>query len=191
MTRKRKLREEERALWDQVARTAVPLNAAVSRPRVLAMPDPAQKADMEKMAIGSVPHFEVGSKSKPQTRIPPSEAKKPPTMDAKAFRKMSKGKLSPEGRIDLHGMTVDQAHPELINFILRSHAKGRRLVLVITGKGQRSDAMPIPYQRGILRRQVPHWLRQNPVAPLILEVTQASLKHGGEGALYVYLKRRR
>ena len=58
-------------------------------------------------------------------------------MDAKAFARMSRGKLSPEARIDLHGMTLAEAHPELIGFILNAQAQGLRLVLVITGKGKR------------------------------------------------------
>jgi len=73
---------------------------------------------------------------------------------------MSRGKLAPEARIDLHGMTLAEAHPELIRFILSSQAQGLRLVLVITGQGRRgSDDGPIPQRQGILRRQVPDWWR--------------------------------
>ncbi len=191
MTRRRKLRPEEQELWSQVARSAVPIRP--DRP-VVDTP-PLERADT-KPAATSLPKrtpiqsFEIGSKPA-ATRIP-APSTPAPRMDAKTMQRMNRGKLKPEGRIDLHGMTVDQAHPELINFILRSHAKGRRLVLVITGKGVGPGPTgPIPYQRGILKRQVPHWLQQMPVAPLILQVTSASPRHGGEGALYVYLGRRR
>ncbi|MEM1373463.1 MAG: Smr/MutS family protein [Pseudomonadota bacterium] len=184
---KRRLRADEKELWDQVARSTVPLHPKAKPPPILEQPSKQEPRPMPE----PIPAFEVGSKPRQDTCIP-TPSTPPPRMDAKAFRKLSRGKLEPEGRIDLHGMRVDEAHPELISFILRSHAQGRRLVLVITGKGSGAGPDgPLPYQRGILRRQVPHWLRQNPVAPLILETRTASLRHGGEGALYVYLRRRR
>ncbi|MEM1234015.1 MAG: Smr/MutS family protein [Pseudomonadota bacterium] len=183
---KRRLRADEKELWNQVARSTVPLHSKPKQTPILKATKPKTMPAPEPIAV-----FEIGSKPRQDTRIPAPSAPAP-RMDAKAFRKLSRGKLEPEGRLDLHGMRVDEAHPELINFILRSHAKGRRLVLVITGKGAGPASQgPLPYQRGILRRQVPHWLRQNPVAPLILETRPASLRHGGEGALYVYLRRRR
>ena len=190
--KRRTLRADEKALWEHVARTTVPLRPKPQLPESLApkeAPEAPKPAAKEPPTAFEIAPFDIGSKAKPQTRIPAAPASSP-RMDAKAFRKLARGKLEPEGRIDLHGMRADEAHAELNNFILRSHAKGRRLVLVITGKGQRSDGS-FPYQRGILRRQVPHWLQQNPVAPIVLQVTPASPRHGGEGALYVYLRRRR
>ena len=190
MTRRR-LRADERELWEQVARSAVPMHPKRKTVAPIATdtksPEPAAPTAKRE----PIPAFKIGSKPRQETRIP-AQTTPAPRMDAKAFRKLGQGKLEPEGRIDLHGMRVDEAHAELINFILRSHAKGRRLVLVITGKGTGPGPQgPLPYQRGILRRQVPHWLQQNPVAPLVLETRTASLRHGGEGALYVYLRRRR
>ena len=71
-------------------------------------------------------------------------------MDRKAFGKMKRGKLVPEGKIDLHGMTLNQAHPALVRFIMSAHAAGKRLVLVVTGKGRSGDHDgPIPERRGI------------------------------------------
>ena len=116
----------------------------------------------------------------------------PVRMDAKSFGKMKKGKLHPEARIDLHGMTLDEAHPALLGFILQSQAMGRRLVLVITGKGKlRDELAPMPVRQGVLRHQVPHWLNMTPLRPLILQITAAHISHGGSGAYYVYLKRGR
>lgn len=115
----------------------------------------------------------------------------PLQMDAKTHGKMTRGKLAPEARIDLHGLTLAEAHPELIRFILNAHAQGMRLVLVITGKGKRrEDAGPIPQRMGALRHQVPHWLHLPPLGPVVLQVGEAHLKHGGSGAYYVYLRRR-
>ena len=102
---------------------------------------------------------------------------------------MKGGKLSPEARLDLHGMTLEQAHTRLSSFVESSAARGLRLILVITGKGRPgSQASPIPSRTGVLRRQVPHWLGAMPV---VLQVSAANRKHGGDGALYVYLRRRR
>ncbi|WP_341799084.1 Smr/MutS family protein [Rhodovulum marinum] len=116
----------------------------------------------------------------------------PVRMDRKAFARLKGGKLAPEARIDLHGMTLAQAHPALTGFILRNHAAGRRLVLVITGKGRGPDGDgPIPERRGVLKRQVPHWLHQAPLAAAVLQVTEAHRRHGGDGAFYVYLRRPR
>lgn len=184
--RRRKLRPEEQELWSQIAKTAVPMHPMRDKdvPQLL-----KEEQGTEQPVVNPTPTFKVGQDPKTSSRIPPS---KPGVlqMDAKAYRKLTRGKLEPEGKIDLHGMTVDRAHSELMNFILRSHTKGRRLVLVITGKGRNGDGF-MPFQRGVLRRQVPHWLDQLPLAPLVLQVSPASQKHGGEGALYVYLRRQR
>ena len=113
-------------------------------------------------------------------------------MDRKAFDQMKRGKLRPEGKIDLHGMTLDRAHPALTRFILGAQAQGKRLVLVVTGKGkQRDDGGPIPVRFGVLRHQVPQWLSLPPISSVVLQVTQAHLRHGGSGAYYVYLRRTR
>ncbi|SLN40550.1 putative DNA endonuclease SmrA [Roseovarius albus] len=119
-------------------------------------------------------------------------AKAPLGMDAKAFGRLKRGKLKPEGKIDLHGKTLAQAHPMLTSFILRAQADGKRLVLVITGKGKdRDDGGPIPVRYGVLRHAVPQWLSTPPLNQMILQVSEAHLKHGGGGAYYVYLRRNR
>ena len=92
-------------------------------------------------------------------------SKEPVRMDQKAFGRMKRGRLFPEARIDLHGMTLDQAHPALTGFVMRSYAEGKRLVLVITGKRARlasDDGGPIPVRFGVLKHQVPQWLKMAP-----------------------------
>lgn len=197
MSRRRKLTAEERALWDSIARQAVPLKPErIDEP----VPDATPVAKTAPLDIPAraprIPEFRVGENAKPGAATgvgrPKGPALAPPQMDAKHFGRMQKGKLSPEARIDLHGMTVADAHPALVGFILRSHAEGRRLVLVITGKGKwKDDAPPFPVRRGVLRHQVPQWLKLAPLGPLVLEVTPAHVRHGGEGAFYVYLRRSR
>lgn len=112
----------------------------------------------------------------------------PLRMDHKKHRKLSQGKLAPQARLDLHGMTLNDAHPELIRFVLSCHANDLRLVLVITGKG-RGDHGPLPTRPGALRHQVPFWLHAAPLGAVVQQVTPAHYRHGGEGAYYVYLRR--
>jgi DNA-nicking Smr family endonuclease len=148
-----------------------------------------------------LPEFRLGEKSraKPLAKsghdLAPSLAdalrQAPLQMDAKAYGKMTRGKLLPEARIDLHGLTLAEAHPELIGFILNAQSAGLRLVLVITGKGKvKDDHGPIPQRTGALRHQVPSWLRLPPLGQAVLQVAEAHLRHGGAGAYYVYLRRR-
>lgn len=116
----------------------------------------------------------------------------PLRMDKKTFTQMTRGKKKPEGRLDLHGMTLDRAHPALLRFVMGSHAAGKRLILVITGKGkERDEGGPIPVRYGVLRHQVPQWLALAPLSSVVLQVTPAHLSHGGGGAYYVFLKRTR
>jgi len=102
-------------------------------------------------------------------------------IDDKAAKKLLRGRISIEDRIDLHGMTQEQAHRILVGFLARSHASAMRMVLVITGKGRLSD--------GILRQSVPQWLREPQLSVYVSAFRSAHVTHGGEGALYVRLRR--
>ncbi len=106
--------------------------------------------------------------------------------------RLRKGKIPIEAVIDLHGMTQPEAHAALSRFIIDSHAAQKRCVLVITGKGgdRLGDPFPSTYT-GVLKQRLPQWLAQMPLAPLVLRTQAARKHHGGEGAYYVYLKRRR
>lgn len=194
MRKPRHLSSEERALWDRVAERATPLHPTKQAPDSALSPKKAP-ADIPSEPL---PSFRVGQKTpaaRPHDVMRPLVdrlAAAPVNMDTKSFGKMKRGKLKPEARLDLHGMTLAEAHPELIAFILGSQAVGRRLVLVITGKGKdRDDGGPIPTRFGVLRHQVPQWMALPPLSQAILQVTPAHLKHGGHGAYYVYLRRSR
>ncbi|MBC7132230.1 MAG: Smr/MutS family protein [Roseovarius sp.] len=195
MTRKRHLRPEEEALWQAVARRTVPLH----RPQVSAPPAPARPERPANPVSQPVEPFRIGQAARPGAPahdvlpgLGERIAAAPLAMDRKAFQRLRQGKLVPEARIDLHGLTLDQAHGALTGFVRRSHAQGKRLVLVVTGKGKdRDEGGPIPVRRGVLRHSVPQWLRLAPLAPLVLQVVEAHRKHGGSGAWYVYLRRQR
>lgn len=109
-----------------------------------------------------------------------------PGLDGATARRLRRGGVAPEARIDLHGMTAHQAHQALTRFILSQRGSGARCVLVITGKGGRGGD-----DRGVLKREAPHWLRQPPLSAVVLDVYRAHRRHGGDGALYVYLRKPR
>jgi len=192
MRRRRTLRPEEEELWQSVARTARPLRAPVP-----AFRPPPPEAPAFVAAPPRLSAFLLGEKLRqPERRdvvMPPGDAllAAPLQMDARTHARMTRGKLAPEARIDLHGMTLPEAHPALIRFIQDAQAAGLRLVLVITGKGRRrDDSGPIPQRTGALRHHVPQWLRLPPLGQAVLQVNEAHLTHGGAGAYYVYLRRR-
>lgn len=196
MSRRRKgLSPEDQDLWQRVARTAMPLRRP---PAPHAVEHNAKPAPQPADALRASDLFPAPPARKAETRIilqPTIEetvAAHPLRMDHGTFRKLKRGKTQPEARIDLHGMTLAEAHPALIGFILRAQASGFRLVLVITGKGKaRTDDGPIPQRIGALRHQVPHWLHAPPLGAAVQQIAAAHPRHGGAGAYYVYLRRLR
>jgi DNA-nicking Smr family endonuclease len=194
--RRRRLRPEEQELWQQITQTTDPLH---NRPRFPSEPDAKPTKRETPPQCDPLSPFAMGERAAPRTQthvFPLTTADHlhaaPLRMDAKAFTRLKRGKLVPEARMDLHGMTVDRAHGALNHFVLNAQAQGMRLVLVITGKGVREDPYdPMPRQRGVLKTQVPQWLRLAPLAQAVLQVSEAHRTHGGEGAYYVYLRRNR
>ncbi|MFZ5836001.1 MAG: Smr/MutS family protein [Pseudomonadota bacterium] len=123
-------------------------------------------------------------------------------MDGKNAERLIRGRLEIEGRLDLHGHRLDTAQRELADFIRRNHSYGKRCVLVITGKGRSlKNAAPeepsiggrysIPERKGVLFDLVPEWLSAPELTPYVVAFSPAQPKHGGSGALYVYLRRER
>ncbi len=197
--KKRGLSEEDKELWRKVSNTAKPMHTAPVRANRDPSESPLPLPKQIEVASPKMSAFKIGSKAKdkkPTHNLMPSlsdqVASQPVQMDRKAFGRMKKGKLYPEARIDLHGMTLAQAHPALIGFVMRSYGEGKRLVLVITGKGKsKQDDGPIPVRMGVLKHQVPQWLQMMPLKSVVMQVSEAHLKHGGSGAYYVYLRRPR
>ena len=193
MTRKR-LNKDDLSLWQKVTERTEKLDVnQLFRPEIDAPAPSLPKIRKTTSVVLGKPTPKPRSNAHDLMPSLPDQIRKSPVqMDSKAFGRLKRGKIRPEGRIDLHGMTLDRAHPALTKFILGSHAKGRRLVLVITGKGKmRDEGGQIPVRHGVLRHQVPQWLSMPPLSAAVLQVSQAHISHGGGGAYYVYLRRHR
>ncbi len=193
-----RLSEEERELWEHTTRSIDPIKGKKSRVHAALedaeTPPPARRE----------PHKPVAAKKAGQPAPPPlavraakpQPAPAPISLERKKTRKVSSGRVEIEGRIDLHGMRQSEAHAALTRFLNRAYASGKRWVLVITGKGapqrtahdERGEREG--EERGVLRRNVPRWLNEPDLAPIIIGFTTAAIKHGGEGALYVHIRKR-
>jgi len=196
MTRRR-LKPDEIELWQKVADQTESLKRTQTFDPEAYAPHPVNKEPLPRAPValdGKTPPKPAARKTSYDLlpSLPDRLQKAPVQMDRKTFAKMNRGKVKPEGRIDLHGMTLDRAHGALNRFIMSSHASGKRLVLVITGKGKdRDEGGPIPVRYGVLRHQAPQWLGTAPLSSVVMQVTQAHISHGGGGAYYVYLRRKR
>ena len=184
--RKRSLSEEERALWESVARQAKPLR---KRHRTLKPEAAAPVAEVHVAAKS-----DVAPKSHLPAKIPPASkpvVSTPPPLAPLGRRErshLSRGRKEIEARLDLHGMTQTRAHRALSGFLQRAHSDGLTFVLIITGKGRTIGAES---ERGVLRRQVPLWLNLPEFRTLVVGFEEAHIGHGGEGALYVRIRRSR
>ena len=105
-------------------------------------------------------------------------------LDRRAKQKLARGTQAIDARLDLHGRTQSEAHAALLRFLHRAQAKGAKTVLVITGKGGSRES-----ERGVLKRQVPMWLALPEFRALVVGFADAAIGHGGEGALYVRVRR--
>lgn len=168
------LKEEDRVLWSLVARTAKPLKGTI------AVTVPATILDAKTMRVEPTKAIPAPAAAPKAKTLRVSHVLDEPTLD-----KLSKGRLPIEGRVDLHGMTQDEAYMLLFSFLQRAHAGGVRYVLVITGKGSSSGG------DGVLRRTVPAWLSTPAFRMLVSSHDHAARQHGGAGALYVRLRRAR
>ncbi|MDQ0465261.1 DNA-nicking Smr family endonuclease [Caulobacter ginsengisoli] len=167
---KRPARPEDLRLWAKVAETVTPRPGRVV-PKVEEAPAPAAVKPAAPAVMAEVPHVRRRSGPKPP----------PDLIEPRRHRRLVRERDVIEARIDLHGMTWDAARAALESFLHRAAVQGHRAVLVITGKGRLGD--------GILRRSVPDWLNAPGLRELVAGVSPAARRHGGEGALYVALKR--
>jgi DNA-nicking Smr family endonuclease len=179
MTRRpREPSAEEAALFRATFEDAHPLKTNILRPRKAApskpdaMPKTPSKAQLTQSVL--------------------------PGLDGRTSQRLRRGALEPEARLDLHGLTESVAHTALAAFLRTAHGRGMRLVLIVTGKGPRHVASDKPFDleldsrtRGVLKAMTPRWLKEPGLAPLIADMRPAHARHGGAGALYVYLRKRK
>jgi DNA-nicking Smr family endonuclease len=188
----RSVTPEEADLWDRLTRSIEPTRA---KPRV-----GRQSASEQPAPRGTAPPPKPEPKVLRTKPAPPPPARQPAPLadfDRRAARQVASGKVSIDARIDLHGLRLREARGDLRAFLVAAQARGARTVLVITGKGEVSSerdnlasALGTP-QRGVLRRAVPQWLEEPDLRSVILGFTTAGTRHGGDGALYVHLRKRR
>jgi len=182
MKRRRSLSDEERALWSGVARSITPMHrrhAAEAR-------EPGDDT-------GTSPH---PPRSAVRAEAPPAPAVPPLAPLERRFKqRLARGREPIDARLDLHGFTQAEAHAALLRFLRGAQGDGARIALVVTGKGTgktaEAKARDGAAERGVLRRQVPLWLSLPEFRPFVVGFEDAHVAHGGQGALYVRLRRRR
>lgn len=171
-------------LWRRVQESAKPLARRHPAPTPVFPPPPIRAADAPHTRRNAVPAPRpVGPPPKPAPELRPDQA---PGLDRSTHDKLRRGQLPIDGKLDLHGMDRERAHRALDQFLERSAAQGRRCVLVVTGKGGKKPGEP-----GVLRSEVPRWLNEPAHRARLLAFCPAQPRHGGSGALYLLLKRRR
>ena len=178
------LSDEERALWTGFVRSITPLREATDTPEAPA-PESEPVAPVTPVTPQSVNH--------PAPPVP--EKKSPPLapLGRRLRQRVGRGREPIDARFDLHGMTQTEAHAALRRFLHRAQVEGARTVLIVTGKGtgrspdDRGD--DAARDRGVLKRQVPLWLALPEFRALVIGFEEAHASHGGQGALYVRLRR--
>jgi DNA-nicking Smr family endonuclease len=181
MSRRRQVSEEEAALWRAVTRGVSPLK----RHRKAAASTSDQIAPKQKPLPRMSSAASVIAAPKPVSTAKPKDPALAP-IDRRAKQRLARGTQAIDARIDLHGRTQGEAHAALLRFLHRAQANGAKTVLVITGKGRTPAS-----ERGVLKRQVPMWLALPEFRSLVVGFGDAAIGHGGEGALYVRVRRAR
>jgi len=174
--------EEDKALWAYMMRDVETLPGREAK-------GPDRRETAPKKANRRKSEGEPRSVPAPPDRQNAEPAVRGTELDKRTQQRFERGKMAIEARLDLHGMNQGQARVALHDFIRRCHGQGLRKLLVITGKGRTKAADAA--EHGVLRKNVPYWLGEAVVAPLVLRIQEARPEHGGAGALYVLLRRAR
>jgi DNA-nicking Smr family endonuclease len=178
--------ESDAELWARVARHARPLKKG----RAASTAEPPKQRAREPVKEPSGPRHPPP----PKAAAKPAPTARGETLDRQTARQFERGRLPVEARLDLHGMRQREAHAALRRFLKSAQGEGFRHVLVITGKGAASDDSRSFYEedkRGVLRQAVPHWLAAPDLAHVVVSYSAAPRRLGGEGALYVRLRKGR
>jgi DNA-nicking Smr family endonuclease len=188
MSRRRSLSDDERTLWNTVTRAIKPLR----RRKVVVEEPVASTPSADKPSVKAAARKTLAHKVAVPVPPAPRPSEPPPLapIGRRLKQKLGRGSEPIDARIDLHGMTQADAHAALAHFLRRAQRDGARVVLVITGKGARPGTDPYA-ERGVLKRQVPHWLESAEMRGVVVGFESASIGHGGAGALYVRVRRAR
>jgi DNA-nicking Smr family endonuclease len=179
---KRALSGEELELWDDFTKQAKPL-----RKKARAVKEMPAPAEIDPPPLSSPVKLKPSSPPKPVIAKLPSPPPLAP-LGRRERSQLSRGKKDIDARLDLHGMTQARAHRRLLNFLHDASDSGFTFVLVITGKGRTVEPGA---ERGLLKRMVPEWLGLPEFRSVVVGFEQAHIGHGGEGALYVRVRRAR
>jgi len=204
-SRKRNVDSEETRLWEKMIGDVKPLNGEHRRVAPKVMPvNPRRSVTRDNGArAGYGSGSDMDALASTQSRVSPSrqspvkhvEGAQPHVLDRKNLRRIGKGRISIDDRIDLHGMRQGEAYTALLQFLRRGQVAQFKTVLVITGKGkfksERSENWMDDRDVGVLRREVPNWLKSDELEDVVLGFSNALPQHGGNGALYVRLRRGR
>jgi DNA-nicking Smr family endonuclease len=179
---KKELSHQDETLWEEVKKKVKPLKrTATPMPLLGDGVKPRLKAAITTEKI-TMPQIEEKIKSSKTTNIRSTLALPPlATLASKEKRKIAKGQTDIEAKLDLHGLTQDEARHRLLNFLKKSQGQGHKLALIITGKGRTGT--------GILKRMVPEWLKEPNFRKFVIGFQHAHIVHGGDGALYIRIRR--
>lgn len=179
--RKRALSGEELELWGNFAKQAKPL-----RKTARSIKEAAELIEEQQPSpLSSIKPTKPLSPTKPAISKPPAPPPLAP-LGRRERSQLSRGKKEIDARLDLHGMTQARAHRALLNFLHHASDNGMSFVLVITGKGRTVEPGA---ERGLLKRMVPEWLGLPEFRSVVVGFEQAHIGHGGDGALYVRVRR--
>ena len=176
----------DEALWREVAKTVKPLRARKPAPKA-ALVKSNSVASPVPPAVGARKRIAPSPATKPRGPAPPPElaAGEVAAVDRRLGERLRRGQLAIDARLDLHGHFYDSGAREVADFIASAYERGLRMVLIVTGKGSRSGG------EGILRQSLPRWLNAPGLRHRVLAFSAAQPRHGGDGAFYVLLKRKR
>lgn len=186
MTKKggRKIHPNELALWRAAMKSTRPLESRIT-----------DKVDTEpKKHAQAAPSSRVALPKPQAVTLAAPSARAIAAIEVKLLRAIRRGTVPIEARLDLHGLTQASAHERVERFLSHAQARGHRVVLVVTGKGTREAEQALSgerSERGVLRKLLPRWLALAPMRESIVGLSPAAPRHGGDGALYIQIRRRR
>ena len=200
MKKNRILSASEKTLWACVTKSIKParrgtIQAEMTMAELMAQSKnfkPTDNAVAEPIIV-ETKAFLVAPSERVQKRLPHYPPHYPPLapIERNLRRRLSKGRADVDAKLDLHGLTQDEAYNTLVAFVHRAVLHHKSLVLVVTGKGGRKSMQSDSYQTGVLRRMVPIWLADPMLRSFVIGFEEAAIGHGGTGALYVRLRRSR